>query len=130
MKVLLVNGSPHKKGTTSTALSEVAAALEREGMETEMIHIGAKPVQGCIACLKCRKTHRCFYDEDVANKVIKKMQNYPNLYHIKLENSSAIITDKFLDALDKEIREAIRINIIKSTIDLTKGLQPIDYGKA
>lgn len=62
--------------------------------------------------------------------VIKKMQNYPNLYYIKLENSSAIITDKFLDALDKEIREAIRINIIKSTIDLTKGLQPIDYGKA
>ena len=34
MKVLLVNGSPHEKGYTYTALSEVARALEETGVES------------------------------------------------------------------------------------------------
>ena len=36
MKVLLVNGGPHKEGCTYTALSEVAKELNKEGIETEM----------------------------------------------------------------------------------------------
>ena len=36
MKVILVNGSPHEKGCTYTALAEVASALEQEGIETDI----------------------------------------------------------------------------------------------
>ena len=50
MKVLLINGSPHAKGCTFTALNEVAASLEKEGIETEMIHLGTKPLSGCLGC--------------------------------------------------------------------------------
>ena len=50
MKVLLINGSPREQGNTFTALSEVAKALNAEGVETEIISIGKKAVQGCIAC--------------------------------------------------------------------------------
>ena len=50
MKVLLINGSPHVKGSTYTALNEVAVTLEKEGIETEMIHIGQQAIRGCIAC--------------------------------------------------------------------------------
>ena len=32
------------------ALKEVAGTLEAEGMEAEIVPIGAKAVQGCIAC--------------------------------------------------------------------------------
>ena len=46
MKVLLVNGSPNEKGCTYTALSEVAGALNKNGIETEIFHIGIKPVSG------------------------------------------------------------------------------------
>ena len=53
MKVLLINGSPHKNGCTYTALAEVAAELEKNGVETEIFHIGAKPVGGCVACWAC-----------------------------------------------------------------------------
>ena len=50
MKVLLINGSPRSNGNTFTALKEVAGALEAEGVETEIVPIGAKAVQGCIVC--------------------------------------------------------------------------------
>ena len=50
MKVLLINGSPKKEGCTYTALKEVADELERNGVETEIFHIGTAPVKGCIGC--------------------------------------------------------------------------------
>ena len=56
MKVLLVNGSPHEKGCTYTALTEVAETLNKEGIETEIFQIGIKPLDGCIACKSCVKT--------------------------------------------------------------------------
>ncbi|MCD8381907.1 MAG: flavodoxin family protein [Clostridiales bacterium] len=62
MKVLLINGSPHEKGCTYTALAEVAAALEREGVETELFWVGNRPVPGCIACGKCAATGQCVFD--------------------------------------------------------------------
>ena len=53
MKVLLFNGSPRPNGCT-TALCEVAGALRQDGIETELVQVGAQPVAGCIACGKCR----------------------------------------------------------------------------
>ena len=64
MKVLLINGSPHPKGCTYTALAEVAGALEKNGVETELFQLGAKPVHGCIACGKCKQTGKCIFEDD------------------------------------------------------------------
>lgn len=55
MKVLLINGSPHKEGCTYTALKEVADTLEANGIKTEMMYLGVKPIAGCIACGNCQK---------------------------------------------------------------------------
>lgn len=65
MKVLLFNSSPHEHGCTYTALREAADALEAEGVETEIMWLGTKPVQGCIACRSCRKTGKCAFDDGV-----------------------------------------------------------------
>jgi multimeric flavodoxin WrbA len=73
MKVLLVNGSPHKEGCTYTALAEVAGVLEKNGIETEIFHIGSKPVRGCIACGRCDELEHCVFDDDVCNELIKKI---------------------------------------------------------
>ena len=54
MKVLLVNGSPHKTGCTYTALMEVAGTLEKEGVGADLFWIGNKPLSGCIACKTCQ----------------------------------------------------------------------------
>ena len=56
MKVLLINGSPRENGNTFRALSEVAATLNAEGIDTQIINIGRKAVQGCIACGMCGRT--------------------------------------------------------------------------
>lgn len=65
MKVLLVNGSPHEKGCTFTALEEVAKTLNAEGIETEIFQIGTKPISGCIACKTCAKTRHCVFSDRV-----------------------------------------------------------------
>ena len=72
MKVLLINGSPHKNGCTYTALAEVATELQKNGVETEIFHIGAKPVGGCVACWACSKLGKCVYD-DVVNEALPKV---------------------------------------------------------
>lgn len=71
MKVLLVNGSPHKEGCTYTALSEIAKTLNSEGIETEIFWIGVKPISGCVACMSCAKTSKCAID-DVVNEFADK----------------------------------------------------------
>ncbi len=72
MKVLLINGSPHKSGCTYTALSEVSASLNENGVETEIVWIGNKDIHGCIACGGCAKTGRCVFDDGV-NDISDKM---------------------------------------------------------
>ncbi len=71
MKVLLINGSPHAKGSTYTALNELAVTLEKEGIETEMMHIGNQAIRGCIACGKCREIGHCIF-EDAVNEAAEK----------------------------------------------------------
>ncbi|MBP6491666.1 MAG: flavodoxin family protein [Clostridia bacterium] len=65
MKVLLVNGSPHEKGCTYTALMEVCDALNKEGIDTELFWIGNKPLGGCIACKKCVEMKKCIFNDKV-----------------------------------------------------------------
>ena len=74
MKVLLVNGSPNEKRCTYTALSEVAGALEAQGVDAEIAWIGRDPVRGCLGCGGCSKRgdNRCIFDDDVANGLIEK----------------------------------------------------------
>ena len=71
MKVILVNGSPREKGCTYTALCEVADALEKNGIETDIFQVGAKPIAGCIGCNVCLKNGRCFVDDPV-NEFVEK----------------------------------------------------------
>ncbi|WP_297050731.1 flavodoxin family protein [uncultured Desulfovibrio sp.] len=70
MNVLLVNGSPHPKGCTWTALNEAARQLEKNGVETTLLQVGSKAVRGCIACGKCRETGYCIFKDDPVNEGI------------------------------------------------------------
>lgn len=73
MKVLLINGSPHARGCTYTALKEVAVTLEKEGIETEIVHIGNQAIRGCIACVQCKTSGKCVID-DMVNEVAPKFE--------------------------------------------------------
>jgi multimeric flavodoxin WrbA len=71
MKVLLVNGSPDPKRGTFAALEEIAKTLNSEGIETEIFHIGTKPLSGCIDCGNCRKNGKCVFSDSV-NEFLEK----------------------------------------------------------
>ena len=74
MKILLVNGSPHKEGCTYTALSEIAKTLAEEGIDSEIAWIGRDMIRGCQACATCKTkgNGRCAFDDDVVNSLIEK----------------------------------------------------------
>lgn len=73
MKVLIINGSPRRNGNTSVALTEIANTLKQEGIESEIVWIGNKPVRGCIACDKCKDNPgRCVFDDDICNEISSK----------------------------------------------------------
>lgn len=71
MKVLLLNGSPHEKGCTYTALNEISEVLNNEGIETEIFFIGNEPIAPCKACSACKKTGKCIVNDKV-NEFVEK----------------------------------------------------------
>ncbi len=68
MKVLFVNGSPHKHGCTDLAMQETCKVLQKHGIDTEILWLGTSSLQGCIACGKCYKKGKCVF-EDAVNEV-------------------------------------------------------------
>lgn len=71
MKVLLLNGSPHERGCTYTALSEVAGALESCGVQTEILWLGQEAAVGCTGCGACRQLGKCVHG-GVVNEAAEK----------------------------------------------------------
>lgn len=56
MKVLLLNGSPRKEGCTFTALTEVAASLQEQGIETEIFQAGNSDTENVKAAAEKLKS--------------------------------------------------------------------------
>ena len=78
MKVLMINGSPHAKGNTYIALHEMEKIFQKEGVETEILQIGNKPIRGCIACNSCSEKGRCVFD-DAVNEAAPKIEECDGL---------------------------------------------------
>jgi multimeric flavodoxin WrbA len=77
MKVVAFNGSPRKDGNTFHLISHVLAALEAEGIKTELVQVGGQLLHGCTACFQCfaKKDGRCIQADDMVNDCIAKMRD-------------------------------------------------------
>ena len=73
MKVLMINGSPHAKGNTYTALHEMEKIFAENCIDTEIVHIGNQAVRGCIACYSCAKNGKCVFN-DIVNEMAPKFE--------------------------------------------------------
>lgn len=78
MKVLMINGSPHAKGNTYTALHEMEKVFTAEGVDSEIVHVGNRPVRGCISCNSCASKGKCVFD-DVVNQTAPKFEECDGL---------------------------------------------------
>ena len=70
-KVLLLNGSPRANGCTAAALQEMITVFTKEGIETELIHVGNKDIRGCMACGHCRTHGKCVFNDPVNEIALK-----------------------------------------------------------
>ena len=79
MKVLAINGSPHEKGCTYTAIQLITEELMQQGIDTEIVHIGTQAIRGCIACKRCKQTegeiHCLGTQDDIVNVCIEKSRS-------------------------------------------------------
>ena len=75
MKVIAINGSARKQGNTAILINHVFGELEKEGIETELVELASKKIQGCTACYKCFETkdRKCALKNDIVNDCIEKM---------------------------------------------------------
>lgn len=78
MKVLCINGSLNEFGCTYTALNEVCQTLAHQGVETEILYLGKKPMADCIACRKCFETGHCVFDDKV-NETINRLDEFDGI---------------------------------------------------
>lgn len=78
MKVLLINGSPHAKGSTYTALHEMEKVFSKESIETEILHVGNQDIRGCIACGSCARKGQCVFS-DLVNEAAPKFEECDGL---------------------------------------------------
>ena len=111
MKVLLINGSPHKEGCVFTALSEVAKQLKVNGVDSEIFHIGTDVVRGCIACGACKTTgNGCTFKDDLYVALEQRVKECDALvvgspvYYAGPNGSLCAILDRLFFSLGKYLK--------------------------
>lgn len=110
MKVLFINGSPHKEGNTYLALNEVAKIVNAEGLESEIVWIGNKLVRGCIACFKCMELGHCVFRDDLMVEFEEKVKQADAIvvgsptYYAGPNGSLCAILDRLFLSQSKELQ--------------------------
>ena len=78
MKVLLINGSPHKEGNTAFALKQMADVFSDNDVEWEILEVGSLAIRGCIGCRKCYDLKKCVF-EDLVNETAARLDNFDGI---------------------------------------------------
>ncbi|MDF2503276.1 flavodoxin family protein [Clostridium sp.] len=123
MKVVAFNGSPAKAGNTYHGIKIIIDELEKEGIETEIIHVGNKSIRGCIACKNCTKNKngKCVITTDPVNEWIEKMKEADGIILGSPVHYSAIAgaMKSFLDrsfrvaeANDSMLRHKVGVSVV------------------
>ena len=72
MKVLMLNGSVNANGSTRAGLDIMAEVFAADGVDSEIVCVGAKPVRDCLGCNKCAERGKCVFQDDGVNEFVEK----------------------------------------------------------
>lgn len=132
MKVLLVNGSPHQKGSTHLALTQVEKVLQEEGIETEIYNIGTKPILGCMGCRACAKLGHCVVNDGV-NEFIAKAAEADGfifgspVYYASANGSLISFMDRVFYAASSSGQDVFRLKPAAAVISLRRAGSTATY---
>jgi multimeric flavodoxin WrbA len=74
MNVVAFNGSPRREGVVYHGLLAMKEELEKEGIGTEIVHVGGELIRGCTDCGGCRRApFKCVFDDDPVNACREKL---------------------------------------------------------
>ena len=122
MKVILVNGSPHEKGCTYTALKEIENTLNNQDIETEIFWLGNKPISGCLGCGSCLKTGKCFINDKV-NEFLDKVEETDGFIFgtpVHFASASGMITS-FMDRVFYGRRNLFKNKLAACVVSCRRG---------
>ena len=117
MKVLLLNGSPHVRGNTALALCEMEKAFAENGIETELIQVGSRPIRGCMACGYCAEHGKCVID-DLVNEVAEKFREADGLvvaspvYYASANATLIALLDRLFFSRSYETRMKVGASVV------------------
>lgn len=119
MKVLLINGSPHKDGCTKRALKEVENVLNEEGIDTEIFEIGVLPISGCISCGKCREIGKCVINDgvNIAKEKLKLADGIvigSPVYYASPNGSLISFLDRLFFSFSLDLRMKVGASVVSS----------------
>ena len=75
MNILIINGSPRKKGLIAQMLGIMREEAEKYGDKVEMVYTNDLSVKPCTGCMVCRTRGRCVLAEDDSQRVLGMMQD-------------------------------------------------------
>ncbi len=67
--ILMLNGSPHKQGVTSSILRIMADEARSAGADVEWVDVHGLSIRPCIGCLKCRPDKKCILPKDDGHRI-------------------------------------------------------------
>ncbi len=120
LNVLIINGSPHEKGTTANVLEEMIGVFEKEGVECSTFTVGAKSIRGCIGCAKCKKLGKCVFDDEV-NEVAKLLEQADGVvlaspvYYASPNGSMLALLDRlfYSSSADKRMKVGAAVTVAR-----------------
>ena len=139
MKVLILNGSPHAKGTTSGALAEMETIFRENGVETETILVGNQTIRGCVGCYQCKKIGKCVFD-DLVNEIAEKLDQADGfviaspVYYASMNGTLVSLMDRLMYSskkIDKTMKVAASVAVARrggTTATLDQLNKYITYG--
>lgn len=105
MKVVLLNGSPHRQGKVAQLLMAMQEEAERQGMQTRLIQVSDLKVQPCCGCMQCRSLRRCVLPVDDAQQVLQALKEADALvigapcYWANMPGSLKVLFDRLVYGL-------------------------------
>ena len=73
MKVIGINGSPNAEGNTFLTIKTFFEELQKEGIETEIVHAGDGKIAGCICCRGCAGKGECVIPDELLKERSEKI---------------------------------------------------------
>ena len=139
MKILLITGSPHKKGTTAVLGAEFIRGAHQSGHDVIRFDAAQKDVHPCIACEKCHSAvSSCIFRDDfdqLREEIIgaDAVVFLSPIYYYGMTAQIKTVIDRFY-GIDGEIhknkRTALMLAFADTTMESAQGAVASFYGMA